>query len=249
MQSEDSTFGSAVRFFKRNRGKFILGSVAAGGFLLLKKYLGDVERNWDESSLKDFVSEVKKKETHFEKTKNTCNEAVINLSPGLMSVLEKQFNVDTILQKLQHDRTNKELWSELKVRLFSQIVGEIYSLSLFVCFSKLQLSVVAGYQYLDSCNRSSPSNVVMKNEIQIFYLSFLERFFNKGVHGLLETIESVVSDAIQDIPLDKMMNFQNLKLILDKVSSKYSDNFVRLNPTPIFILLDTKWDELPSQDF
>lgn len=209
---------SAAKFVNRHKGKIIIAGTAVASYVALKSHISDVAESYNQSTMKEFVSEVNRKKNHFGETSNTCDQTVLDLSPRLIAELVKLLNVDRVFESLSKDKSNPKIWDELKVCLFSRIVGEIYSFSLFICFSKVQLSIMAGYQYLDNCNKTdSTKSVVMKKEIQIFYLSLLEKFFSEGLRSLLGTIENVVFDTTKDIPLDKKMTFEDLKNILDKV--------------------------------
>ncbi|XP_015792227.1 peroxisomal biogenesis factor 3 [Tetranychus urticae] len=225
-----SFISSGWQWIKRHKGKLLVVSGVVGGYVVLNKYLSAVERNWENSSVKDFVSEVRKKETHFENTIQTCNTTVYNLTPRVLSVLDNLLNSETILDKLKSSASQEEkllLWEELKIRIITRITSEIYALTLFVCFSRIQLSLIAGYLYVDCCKNGTTPGLINK-DIQMYYLSLLETFFNQGILKLIQPIQEAVIQAVGSISLKEKIVLQNLTEIFDKI--KANMNFFLHSP-------------------
>ncbi|XP_053206111.1 peroxisomal biogenesis factor 3-like [Panonychus citri] len=225
-----SFISSGWQWIKRHKGKLMVASGVVGGFVVLNRYLSAVERNWENSSVKDFVSEVRKKEMHFDNTIQTCNTTVINLTPRALSVLDNLLNCETLLDKLKSSASSEEkllLWEELKIRIITRITSEIYSLSLFVCFSRIQLSLIAGYLYVDCCKNGTTPGIINKN-IQMYYLSLLETFFTQGIQKLIQPIQESVIQAVGSISLKERIELTNLKEMFDKI--KANMNFFMNSP-------------------
>ncbi|KAI1278464.1 Peroxisomal biogenesis factor 3 [Halotydeus destructor] len=205
-------------FVKRHKGKFLLLGGAVGGVVYLNKVLNQVERDWAKSTSKDFVAEVRKKETHFENTIHTCNATCNNLSPKIVDILNELLDSEVILDKIKSDPVNKELWQKLVRTLFTRIISEVYCLSLLVCYLRVQLSVIAGYIYIDSLQTSSNgTSSVVNQSIQMKYLSLLNAFYQKGIQEIIEPVQEAVDNAVGNLSLTTKLSLSDLKGLVFKV--------------------------------
>lgn len=199
-----------------------------------------MEKDWAKSASKDFVSvEMRKKETHFENTLQTCNATCNNLSPKIIQILNELLNADVILDKLQHlnrddlSREEKQeklkLWKQLTSTIITRLLAEIYCLALLVCYLRVQLSVIkqtsfavsdlnllqviAGYIYVDSCATTQTIN----QTIQMKYLSLLNAFYQNGVSEIIKPVQEAVEHAVQHVSLKEKLSINDLKVIFEKV--------------------------------
>ncbi|CAG2169056.1 unnamed protein product [Oppiella nova] len=146
-----SILKSGWNFVKRHRNKALIGVGAVGAAYALNRYLQSVANEWQTSSSRDFVSEVKKKEIHFENTIETCNQTSMSLSVKIVDILDQSLDADPILELIRADTDHKltdtkiQLWNKLKVRIFTRVISEVYCVVLFVTYLRVQLSVLAGY--------------------------------------------------------------------------------------------------------
>ncbi|XP_074604146.1 peroxisomal biogenesis factor 3 [Brevipalpus obovatus] len=211
-----SVFFSGLEWAKRNKGKLVLAGSLVGGMVALNKYLSSVVNSFDQSPIREYVSDVRKKENHFEDTLRTCSQTILDLSPDVISELEKHLNVDKILAKLLENQHQKETWSELRVCIFSRIIAEIFSFACLVCFVKTQVCVISGYNYVyTSKSQANP----ISGEGQLYYLSFMDKFYRRLIRESMGPIESAVDEATRDITLDQELTFQDLKNILEQIKN------------------------------
>lgn len=212
-----SIVSSTWSFVKRHKGKFVILGAGIGGFIYLNRFLSSVERNWDKSASKDFVSEVRKKDTHYENSIRTCNQTCATLSLKILDNLDALLNSDEILQHLQSQPTNVTLWNDLKVVIFTRAAAEVYSICLFVCYLRVQLLVIAGYIYVGSSNSDSV-NTSLNHKIQLQYLSLLHTFYEKGISEIVSPVKEAVIKSLTNIKLKDQLTAKDLQKVFDEVS-------------------------------
>lgn len=213
-----SVVSSTWGFVKRHKGKFFLLGAGVGGFIYLNRLLGSVERNWEKSASKDFVAEVRKKETHFENSVQTANATCTNLAPNILDILDETLDAVPIIEILKKDKNNLKEWKNLTVVIFTRAVAEVYSISLFVCYLRVQLLVIAGYIYIDSVSDSTaPSQI--NQSIQLKYLSLLNAFYIDGIHEIIKPVQDAVRVAIDDLSIKDKLTCKDLENIFEKVSN------------------------------
>ncbi|CAG2169055.1 unnamed protein product [Oppiella nova] len=224
-----SILKSGWNFVKRHRNKALIGVGAVGAAYALNRYLQSVANEWQTSSSRDFVSEVKKKEIHFENTIETCNQTSMSLSVKIVDILDQSLDADPILELIRADTDHKltdtkiQLWNKLKVRIFTRVISEVYCVVLFVTYLRVQLSVLAGYIYVDNC-RQNPADLMSQMQasssaVQNKYLSLLHNFYTEGIQQIIEPIMEAVDDALQEISLKDQIVLQDLKNIFEKVKA------------------------------
>ncbi|CAG2114735.1 unnamed protein product, partial [Medioppia subpectinata] len=225
-----SLLNSWWSFAKRHRNKALVGVGVVGAFYALNRYVHSVANEWQNSSSRDFVSEVKKKEIHFENTIDTCNQTSMSLSVKIVDILDQSLDAEPILEAIRADKLNDggrqsiALWNKLKVRIFTRVIAEVYCVVLFVTYLRVQLSVLAGYIYVDNC-ANNPANLMSQIQatssgVQNKYLSLLHNFYTEGIQQIIEPIMEAVEDALQDISLKDKIVLQDLKNIFDKEKLK-----------------------------
>ena len=139
--------------------------------------------------------------------------------PG--TVLDEILNVQMLLDEIRNakDKESKmESWEKLKIRLFTRIIAEIYALGLFVSYLRVQLSVIAGYVYLDSCKNGSLKANINQN-IQKQYLSLLNTFYQEGIAEIIDPVQEAVETAIGDLSLKEKIALKDVKSIFEKVKN------------------------------
>ncbi|XP_054168800.1 peroxisomal biogenesis factor 3-like [Oppia nitens] len=266
-------------FFKRHRNKALLGTATAAGVYALNRYLHSVADEWQQSSSRDFVSEVKKKEIHFENTIDTCNQTSMSLSVKIVDILDQTLDAEPILEQIKlaaagaatsdhHNSSNSngsnnkiELWNRLKIQIFTRVIAEVYCVTLFVTYLRVQLSVLAGYIYMDSSSgqlntgsgSANATNLMQQmqttsSNVQNKYLSLLHTFYSTGIQQIIEPIMAAVEDSLKDISLKDQIVMNDLKIVFDKVKSSMAftlngcqSNASRflINPNKLFISSET----------
>ena len=216
-----SLVSSAWNFAKRHKGKLLLTGGAVGGLVYLNRFLSSVERNWETSASKDFVADVRRKDTHFENSMRTCNATCTNLVPKIMEILDELLDAQPLLDQLNQLKESKggaekqiEVWKELSVAIFSRAASEVYCMCFFVCYLRVQLLVIAGYIYADSCLESGSS---INHSIQLKYVSLLNSFYEEGIREILEPVREAVRLALKSLSLKKPVAAADLQDIFKQV--------------------------------
>ena len=238
-----SVISSTWGFVKRHKGKLVLLGAGVGGYIYLNRLLSSVEKNWEKSASKDFVAEVRKKETHFENSVSTANVTCTNLAPNILQVLDEVLvgRDQEIMKGIKECRSSSgkddlEKWKDLIVVIFTRAVSEVYSICLFVCYLRVQLLVIAGYIYVDSVKRdlngvSTPS--AMNQAIQIKYLSLLNTFYIDGIKEIIKPVEIAVRGVIDEMnqeltnrtkQKDQSSIKNHFKLVKEKFTCKDLEN-------------------------
>lgn len=223
---------------------------AIGGMVYLNRVLSSVERNWEKSASKDFVADVRRKDTHFENTMRTCNAMCSDLVPKIFADLDIQLDAQPILDQLTLVKSNPgsqiDTWKELSVLIFTRAVSEIYCICFFVCYLRVQLLVIAGYIYADSCQESG-SNINLN--IQHKYMSMLNTFYVDGISEIVQLVREAVGAVIKDQSLKKGLTTFDVKDIFDQVSTIIICKTTKqLSPLMPFVLLfaASLWRLFPS---
>jgi len=205
---------TAWDFFKKHKGKIAIASGVVAS-LYANKYLTSIEQSWHQNSARSFTTEAYKKEYHFEDTIQKCNLTVLNLSPKILKSLDGYFKIEDILEELKAGSQNKLfLWQELKIKTFTRMVSEIYCLCYFVCFMRVQMSVITGYLYLDNSktNKSGVDHI-----IQMKYLSLLSKFYEKGLKEFIEPIQDVIINIVGSLDLKLKLCYQDIREVFEQV--------------------------------
>lgn len=219
-----SFVSSAWDFAKRHKGKVLVLSGAIGGFVYLNRYLSSVEKNWETSASKDFVADVRRKDTHFENSIRTCNSTCSNLVPRILQRLDELLDAGPLLERAQVleaerlatgskiTKEEKNLWKELMVIMFTRAASEVYCVCFFVCYVRVQLLVIAGYIY---ANDSSPSPV--NHMIQQKYVSLLNAFNTEGIEEIVAPVRKAAEQALLRTSLLQEISSSSLQQLFDQV--------------------------------
>lgn len=185
----------------------------------LNRVLSSVERNWERSASKDFVADVRRKDTHFENSMRTCNNTCTNLVPKISEILDDLLDAQPLVDQLNLLKSSPEkqieLWKELSVLIFTRAVSEVYCMCFFVCYLRVQLLVIAGYIYADSCHESSSS---INHNIQLKYVSLLNAFYEDGIREILQPVREAVRVALKNQSLKKALTTADIQDIFDQVN-------------------------------
>lgn len=158
------------------------------------------------------------------------------MAPKIIDILDQLLDATPILEALKKNPKDTDLWKDLSIVILTRAVSEVYCLSLFVCYLRVQLLVIAGYLYVDSCTSSSTSLLngsafgsasssslpAINQSIQMKYLSLLHAFYDEGIKEIVATVRTAVTETLNDSdkPINLTDKFSNkrLKSLFDEVS-------------------------------
>lgn len=241
-----------IDFINRHRNKFLIAGGAIGSVMIVNKVLANYEKQWQTSSSRGFVHEVRKREIHFENMINECNEICQRMYPKVVTRLHTILDDRKLLEDLKSKRKDTdvadklELWKSLKVKILTRLLSEIYSTCILVCCMRVQMSVAGGQVFAKS-GASSASVAEMTNmKAYTRYIAILAIFFDERLDHLIQQIEQAVDEALQGYRLEYKIGIQDFKTILEKAKSSIS--FFLSTPNSITKLLRIDNDELSKVD-
>lgn len=247
-----------VDFFNRHRNKFFIAGGAVGTLVIINKILENYEKQWQKSSSRGFVHEVRRKEIHFENTINECNQICQRMYPKVVHRLQDLLDDSQLLEDLKSTRqgadvkSKVEIWKSLKVKILTRLLSEIYCTCMMVCCMRVQMSVAGGQVFVKSLASesasSSSASVADLSHMKAYtrYIGLLGKFYDQRLDYLIQQIEQAVDDALKGYSLDFKIGIQDFKVLLDKIKSSVS--FFLASPTSITKVLMLEPDELSKID-
>lgn len=223
-------------FVDRHKNKFILlGGTAGLGLFVLNKVLIHYEKQWQSSSSRNFVYDVRKKEIHLENITDECNQLSQKLSSRVLSYLRRILDINNLIAKNKTNNKQEpdvqnsiETWKLLKVKILTKLLSEIYSTCLLICYLRLLKAVGGGKIFAmtiqannkDNSGSSSATVADLSNMKLHTKLNQLIMTLNEGKFNLLiEQIELNVEEAIRGFSMDYKMVLLDFSKILDKIKS------------------------------
>lgn len=191
---------------RRHRRKlFFLGGVM-GGVAILNTYLKKKFIEWETQRTAELCDQFKRS-SHFEGTMVICDSAMKSFSPKIKEIVCGTVDVNPIVEQLKQNPPNKmQLWEQLKVLVFTQVIGEMYAQCLLAVLLKVQMSILGGYGFVNSHNTNAENSTV--KEQQQKYMSRIIDFLGNGVKHLLLPIQNAVENVLKPVSLT-----QPLKLV------------------------------------
>lgn len=240
-----------MEFLKRHKNKLLLVGGAAGVVVVINKILSSYEKQWQTSSSRRFVHEVRKKEIHFENIINECNQICQRMSPKIINRLRELLDDTQLIQDLTNKRSdssaqsNLETWKLLKVKILTRLISEIYCTCLLVCYMRVQMSVIGGQVFAKS--GSSSASVADLTDMKAYtkYIALLGSFYDNRFDCLIEPVEEAVDETLRGYSIDYKVCIQDFKTILEKVKNSIKFFLAGNNPSMRVFL---KADELSTLD-
>ncbi|XP_066998897.2 peroxisomal biogenesis factor 3 [Anabrus simplex] len=199
-------FSSIKSFVNRHRRKFIVTGIVVGSIVVATRYAQKKFREWQEQETKEFMERTRKQQ-HFESTERTCNQTVLSLAPTIGEAIVKTMNTEEIVGKLRNGHPDKiVLWEELKIFAFTRAAVLVYACTMFVVTLRIQLNLIGGYMFRDSCE-TIPGG--FSNALQEKYLSLCHHFMNQGVVELCKLVQDKVQHVLGNISLKDKLNLHD----------------------------------------
>lgn len=247
-----------IDFFNRHRNKILLAGGAVGAVMVVNKVMASYEKQWQTSSSRNFVHDVRRKEIHFENMINECNQICQRMHPKVVTRLRVLLDDEKLIQSLKSMKKDTELvgkveiWESLKVKILTRLLGEIYCTCMMVCCMRVQMSVAGGQVFAKSITTdtatSSSASVADLTHMRAYtrYVALLGTFYDQRLDLLIQHVEQSVEDALQGYKLDYKIGIQDFKVILDKI--KRSISFFLASSDSITKLLFPDPQELSEMD-
>lgn len=108
---------STWNFIKNNRKTIMFATAAVAGFIGLRRYLSNMEKQWEHSQSRNFVAEVRKKGTYFDESICIGNDMANKRFPFIIKKLTELFNIVEMLKNIQNARDNN-IVSNVKLLLY-----------------------------------------------------------------------------------------------------------------------------------
>uniref|UniRef100_A0A0N5AKF7 Peroxisomal biogenesis factor 3 n=1 Tax=Syphacia muris TaxID=451379 RepID=A0A0N5AKF7_9BILA len=140
---------SVWKLIKQNRGKIVVGGLAVGAVYLIHNALSRM--NTEHLLLLNFLYILNihhfqaRREYIFDTNHRSCDDSLIKFLKFLKDRLEREFNVDLLVEQLRtsslSNEQRKNLW--INVTSFSRIFALAYAMSLVTLSVKTQVSILA----------------------------------------------------------------------------------------------------------
>ncbi|XP_014242616.1 peroxisomal biogenesis factor 3 [Cimex lectularius] len=170
---------------------------------------------WQDNRTKEYITRLAK-EQHFTSTEKTCHQIIASLGESLKINVDKLLDAEKLLSKLRSGTGNKfELWSELKITVFTHLCTLLYSSLMLVILLKIQLSILSGYLFTENVD-------VLPLNFQEDYLSLCQHFLETGIPELTSVIKKNVTIVLRDVSLKKEMTLQDVEQIFWSIETSLS---------------------------
>ena len=135
-------------------------------------------------------------------------------------------DTDKTLRNLKDSSVSKvEGWELLRKQVLTKLLLSLYSSTLLCLFLSVQLTVVKA-KILQSMSNGDDS--VSVNATTKSYLSKVTLLLEHSVPEILKICEGEVDRVFRDFKLDSLVNFGDLRVLLDNVSVRQDMNLVSL---------------------
>lgn len=236
---------------RRHRRKiFVVGGVI-GGVVVLNSYLKKKFIEWETRRTAEICDQLKRS-SHFEGTVTTCDNALISFAPKIKEIVCGSVDINPIVKQLKQKEYNSnlekiQLWEQLKVLVFTQILGEMYAQCLLTVLLRVQMSILGGYVFANShSSNGAASNV---SEQQQKYMSRIADFLANGVDSLLIPIRNAVEDVLISIPLEKSLKLQDIANIIACIRDNISKGTSIVLPDVSHYLMSTNSSDYCDHEF
>lgn len=245
-------------FLKRHRNKILIAGGAVGAVVVVNKILANYEKQWETSSSRGFVHEVRKKEIHFENIISECNQLCQRMSPKIVARLQELLDDSTLIDELKSKRDEKtiqdkvEIWKLLKVKILTRLLSEVYCTCILACYMRVQMSVIGGQVFAKNAyaNTAAPSSSAAADlahmKTYTKYYAFLGSFYDQRFDCLIQPIEDTVEETLRGYSIDHKISIQDFRAILDKI--KRSMSFYLSSPTSKTKVFFLEADKLSNID-
>ncbi|PIK40339.1 putative peroxisomal biogenesis factor 3 isoform X2 [Apostichopus japonicus] len=120
-------------------------------------------------------------------------------------------------------------------RCFTRTLVTVYSTTMLAAFLRVQLNVLGGYMYIDSCiddNNQKSFSLQAAPDVQQEYLSQVQYLLLDGITDLTKTVTEAVENVLGKLSLQDSMKLQDMEDCLTKLRGQVevlsSDNDVLL---------------------
>lgn len=218
----------------RHRNKILLAGGAAGAVLVVNKILSSYEKQWNSSSSRGFVHEARKKEIHFENIINECNQLCYRMSPKIIKRLQEVMDDSKLIEQLASKRNENvqskvEIWKQLKVKILTKLLSEVYCTCILVCCMRVQMSVIGGQVFAQSINKdtsgaSSSASVADLTHVKAYtkYYALISTYYDRIFDRLIEPIQEAVDETLRSYSLDYKISLKDFREILEKIEGSLS---------------------------
>ncbi|XP_054713065.1 peroxisomal biogenesis factor 3-like [Uloborus diversus] len=203
----------------RHKRKLLIAGGVIGGFAFLQSHLKRKFAEWELRQTAELRNQLQRS-SHFESTLKACDSVLISFAPKIKETVCNILDVNPILEQLKQKSSNKDLWQQLKILVFAQVLGEMYAQCLLAVLLRVQMSILAGYVYaIRSSNKSDGTNQYE----QTLYLSNISNFLTSGISTLLIPIQNCVENVLSSVPLNRPLKLQDVSDILSAVCKDLSE--------------------------
>lgn len=230
-------FGRLSSCFRRHRKKLFFFGGILGIFAILNAYFKRKFLEFESKQAQEYGERLRRTR-HFDGAMSTCDGALVSFAPKVREIICTTINVDPIVKELKENPSNKlELWKQLKVLVFSQAIGEMYTQCLLAVLLRVQISILSGYTYSKQNTSEDQSSLNTKPDE---YMSVVLDFMVSGIRNLLIPVKNVVDEILEGIPLDRTLKLGDVEDMLSCIKNSLT---LEILPNVSQYLIDHKIHE------
>lgn len=253
---------SAWNFVKNYKKPILVTASVISGFIGLRSYISTFEQQWQNSASRTFVSEVHKKGSYFDNAVEIGNDMANAQYVQVIKTIQELFHIDDLLTALkeakQNGLTSKERlmhFENIKLEIFSYAVSEVYAITFFVTYMRVQLSITSGKMYFDNQQGNSTklesndsSLLADSNSSYSMFLQLLENYHQFGVEHIVTHVRKVVRECFENMSVTEKVTIRNVLDVLEKVKTTMAASYSSLIEENAAIVFSSNKEHLTSEE-
>lgn len=128
-----------------------------------------------------------------------------------------------------------KFYEKLKLEIFAYIVAEVYAITFFITYLRVQLSMISGVMYYDNQvnqanNGSSDSSSLLKDSTSRYhmFISLIENFQHFGTEHIVQSARQVVATSFGSMKVTDKVTLKNVLSVFDQIKENLFSQFDRL---------------------
>ncbi|CAI4226753.1 unnamed protein product [Auanema sp. JU1783] len=197
-------------FVRQHKKKIIFGGVVVGGVVGAMSYHKHEQQHVVSDD--ELIQKKNRRRYVYDSNHSTCDDSIRDLAKNLFSLVEKRFEVDSYILRIQTDESMEnaekiKLWEKIKVNSFARIVALSYSFSILTIVLKIQFSILTAVicnqieqPKKDETSYNKLTTMFDKSEDQGLdtagskqtFLKCIQFFTSSGIYKLFDMVENAI---------------------------------------------------------
>lgn len=146
-------------------------------------------------------------------------------------------------------------FENIKLEIFSYAVSEVYAITFFVTYMRVQLSITSGKMYFDNQQGNSTklesndsSLLADSNSSYSMFLQLLENYHQFGVEHIVTHVRKVVRECFENMSVTEKVTIRNVLDVLEKVKTTMAASYSSLIEENAAIVFSSNKEHLTSEE-